>query len=67
MTSSSKNWLHLYVDAATERDPYKRLALIHELRRLPREAEEPAGGQPQEEVRHQRSPRDRKAKAARRR
>ena len=66
MTSSSKNWLHLYVDAATERDPYKRLALIDELRRLPREAE-PAGGQPQQEARHQRSPRDRKAKAARRR
>ena len=67
MTSSSKNWLHLYVDAVTERDPYKRLALIHALKRLPREGEEPPDPEPQEKVRHQRSPRDRKTKTARRR
>jgi hypothetical protein len=32
----SKTWLQLYVDAMTEKDPYKRLALVKELRKIPR-------------------------------
>lgn len=36
MKNGSKNWLQLYVDAMTERDPYKRLALVRELRRIPK-------------------------------
>ena len=39
LKSNSTSWLHLFVDAMTERDPYKRLALIRELRRVPRESE----------------------------
>ena len=39
MKSSGERWLQLYVDAMTERDPYKRLALVRELRRLRRERE----------------------------
>jgi hypothetical protein len=31
--------LQLYVDAMTEKDPYKRLALVEELRKLPRHDE----------------------------
>lgn len=34
--TNSKTWLQLYVDAMTEKDPYKRLALVQELRKLPR-------------------------------
>ena len=34
-----KDWLQLYVDAATERDPYKRLALVRKLREIPRHDE----------------------------
>lgn len=34
-----KNWLQLYVDAMTEKDPYKRLALVRRLRRVPRHDE----------------------------
>jgi hypothetical protein len=34
-----KNWLQLYVDAVTEKDPYKRLALVHRLRQVPRHDE----------------------------
>jgi hypothetical protein len=26
-----RSWLQLYVDAMTEKDPYKRLALVREL------------------------------------
>lgn len=37
MKSDSKTWLQLYVDAMTERDPYKRLALVRELRRMPKQ------------------------------
>ncbi len=33
---NSKTWLQLYVDAMTEKDPYKRLALVQELRKMPR-------------------------------
>jgi hypothetical protein len=36
MNSNSKSWLQLYVDAMTEKDPYKRLALVEELRKIPR-------------------------------
>jgi hypothetical protein len=38
-SSNAKNWLQLYVDAMTEKDPYKRLALVQELRKLPRHDE----------------------------
>ncbi|MBO0911371.1 MAG: hypothetical protein J2P13_06220 [Acidobacteria bacterium] len=31
-----KTWLQLYVDAMTEKDPYKRLAMVKELRKIPR-------------------------------
>jgi hypothetical protein len=34
-----KNWLQLYVDAMTEKDPYKRLALVRRLREVPRHDE----------------------------
>src|SRR5947209_5926713 len=36
MNSNAKTWLQLYVDAMTEKDPYKRLALVQELRKIPR-------------------------------
>jgi hypothetical protein len=36
MNSNAKTWLQLYVDAMTEKDPYKRLALVEELRKMPR-------------------------------
>jgi hypothetical protein len=36
VNSKSKTWLQLYVDAMTEKDPYKRLALVQELRKIPR-------------------------------
>jgi hypothetical protein len=36
MKSNAKTWLQLYVDAMTEKDPYKRLALVQELRKMPR-------------------------------
>lgn len=39
MQPNSKTWLQLYVDAMTEKDPYKRLALVQELRKLPRHDE----------------------------
>ena len=39
MKTVGKNWLQLYVDAMTERDPYKRLALVRELMRIPRQDE----------------------------
>ena len=32
----SKNWLQMYVDAMTEKDPYKRLAMVRQLRAMPR-------------------------------
>ena len=35
----TKTWLQIYVDAMTERDPYKRLALVRELRRIPKHDE----------------------------
>lgn len=39
MKSNAKTWLQLYVDAMTEKDPYKRLALVQELRKIPRHDE----------------------------
>jgi hypothetical protein len=39
MNSNAKTWLQLYVDAVTEKDPYKRLALVQELRKIPRHDE----------------------------
>jgi len=36
MNTNSKTWLQLYVDAVTEKDPYKRLALVEQLRKMPR-------------------------------
>src|SRR5438270_13951426 len=39
INSNAKTWLQLYVDAMTEKDPYKRLALVEELRKLPRHDE----------------------------
>jgi hypothetical protein len=39
MNSNAKSWLQLYVDAVTEKDPYKRLALVQELRKIPRHDE----------------------------
>jgi hypothetical protein len=39
MDRNNKTWLQLYVDAMTERDPYKRLAFVRELRRMPRQEE----------------------------
>ncbi|PYV47917.1 MAG: hypothetical protein DMG92_15235 [Acidobacteria bacterium] len=38
-SGNAKTWLQLYVDAMTEKDPYKRLALVEELRKLPRHDE----------------------------
>jgi hypothetical protein len=31
-----KTWLQLYIDAMTEKDPYKRLALVRALRSVPK-------------------------------
>ena len=39
IAQESKNWLQLYVDAMTEKDPYKRLALVRQLRQVPRHDE----------------------------
>ena len=39
ITDEPKNWLQLYVDAMTEKDPYKRLALVRRLRQVPRHDE----------------------------
>jgi hypothetical protein len=36
MEKKSKNWLQIYVDAMTEKDPYRRLALVRELKSIPR-------------------------------
>ena len=39
ITEQPNNWLQLYVDAMTEKDPYKRLALVRRLREVPRHDE----------------------------
>ena len=36
INADSRTWLQLYVDAMTEKDPYKRLAMVKELRKIPR-------------------------------
>ena len=37
MSTASKDWLQLYVDATMEKDPFKRLRLVKELNSLQRE------------------------------
>lgn len=37
MNNNQRTWLQVYVDAVMERDPYKRLALVRELKNMPRE------------------------------
>jgi hypothetical protein len=37
MNNNPRTWLQVYVDAVMEKDPYKRLALVRELRNMPRE------------------------------
>ena len=37
MNNNSRTWLQVYVDAVMERDPYKRLALVRELKNMPRD------------------------------
>jgi hypothetical protein len=37
MSTASKTWLQLYVDATLEKDPFKRLKLVKQLSSLPRE------------------------------
>jgi hypothetical protein len=39
ITEQSNNWLQLYVDAMTEKNPMKRLALVRQLRQIPRHDE----------------------------
>jgi hypothetical protein len=39
MKTQHKTWLQIYVDAMTEKDPYKRLALVEELRKIPKHDE----------------------------
>jgi len=34
MKELSNSWLQLFVDAMTEKDPYKRLALVEQLRKM---------------------------------
>ncbi len=36
MSTHTKNWLQLYVDAMMEKDPFKRLNLVRELNNLPK-------------------------------
>lgn len=60
MNSNAKSWLQLYVDAVTEKDPYKRLALVQELRKIPRHDES-------EEIPQEPRPRSAQPKVVRRR
>jgi hypothetical protein len=60
MNSNAKSWLQLYVDAVTEKDPYKRLALVQELRKIPRHDES-------EEISQEPKPRSVRPKIVRRR
>src|SRR5438309_11776247 len=60
MNSNAKTWLQLYVDAMTEKDPYKRLALVQELRKIPRHDES-------EEIAQESRPRSVPPKVVRRR
>lgn len=45
-----RTWLQLYVDAMTEKDPYKRLALVRELRCIRRRAKKTANGREKKTV-----------------
>lgn len=65
MNTNSKTWLQLYVDAVTEKDPYKRLALVQQLRKMPKhdDSEE----MPKEAIVRQVKTAAKKAKLARRR
>lgn len=56
MKKNTKSWLQLYVDAVTERDPYKRLALVEELRSTPRPEESEDLNEEPEVVSVKRSP-----------
>ena len=38
-----RSWLQLYVDAMTEKDPYKRLALVRELGKTRKKAKRTEG------------------------
>jgi hypothetical protein len=69
MELNNKTWLQIYVDAVTEKDPYKRLALVRELRRMPRqdESEDFLERVLDERSRHQPQKEARKTKTARRR
>jgi len=53
MSTASKSWLQLYVDATMEKDPFKRLKLVKELSNLPRvdESEEVADERPVKRLR----------------
>jgi len=50
ITEEPKNWLQLYVDAVTEKDPYKRLALVRRLRQVPRHDESDENERPRLQV-----------------
>jgi hypothetical protein len=39
VNTDSKTWLQLYVDAVMEKDPYKRLALVQQLKKMPKHDE----------------------------
>ena len=69
MELNNKTWLQIYVDAMTEKDPYKRLALVRELRRMPRQDESGDFLErvPDERSSHQPQKEARKTKTARRR
>jgi hypothetical protein len=58
--NNAKSWLQLYVDAVTEKDPYKRLAMVQELRKIPRHDES-------EEISQESRPRSVDPKVVRRR
>ena len=60
VNNQAKSWLQLYVDAVTEKDPYKRLALVQELRKIPRHDES-------EEIPQEPKPRSVRPKIVRRR
>jgi hypothetical protein len=36
MSTQPRTWLQLYVDAVMEKDPQKRLAMVRELRQMPK-------------------------------
>jgi hypothetical protein len=36
METNQRSWLQVFVDAMMEKDPYKRLAMVRQLRNMPR-------------------------------